>query len=130
MIFDIDRYNLTRDRSLVDELLTNHEVAAWLQRLSDRVAARDLSGIHGSFDYCYENIMKKCFILGLNADIPQFDRLVRFFIEFLDGHITKTHGDTLTIDKMYAYRDYETLLACYLPQNLLWICCDHRLTEP
>lgn len=35
------RYNLTRDQTLVDELLKNYEVAAWLQRLSDRVAAQD-----------------------------------------------------------------------------------------
>lgn len=114
------RYNLTHDQSLVDRLLSNDEVSVWLQRLSDRVAAQDLSNIHGSHDYRYDNIMKKCFILGLNKDIPRFDHLVRFFIDFLDGHIGETHNDTLTFGKMYAYRDYETILACYLPFLGYW----------
>lgn len=114
------RYNLTHDQSLVDELLFNNEVSAWLQRLTDRVTAQDLSNIHGSHDYRYDNIMKKCFILGLNADIPQFDRLVRFFIEFLDRHIIKTYDEALTFGKMYAFRDYETVLTCYLPFLGYW----------
>ena len=114
------RYNLTRNSSLVDELLLNEEVAVWLGRLSDRVTAQNLSDIHGSHDYRYDNIMKKCFILGLNADIPRFDRLTGFFIEFLNGHIRKDHGGALTFGKMYAYRDYETVLACYLPFMGYW----------
>jgi hypothetical protein len=109
------RYNLTHDKALADELLSNEEVFAWLQKLTDRVAAKDLSDIHGSHDYRYDNIMKKCFILGLNADIPAFDNLVQFFISFLNEHIEKNHGDTLIFGKIYAYRDYETILACYLP---------------
>ena len=114
------RYNLTHDESLADKLLSNDEVSAWLQRLTDRVTAEDLSNIHGSHDYRYDNIMKKCFILGLNKEIPQFNRLALFFIDFLDEHITKTHGDPLTFGKMYAYRDYETILACYLPFMGYW----------
>ncbi|MDR1533204.1 MAG: hypothetical protein LBS62_13665 [Clostridiales bacterium] len=109
------RYNLVHEQSLVEGLLSNEEVSAWLQRLAGRVAARDLSNIHGSHDYRYENIMKKCFILGLNAAIPQFDSSARFFIDFLSRHITETYGEVLTFGKMYAYRDYETILACCLP---------------
>jgi hypothetical protein len=109
------RYNLTHDASLVEALLTNDEVAAWLERLTQRVTAKDLANIHGSHDYRYDNIMKKCFILGMNLDIPQFDSLARFFVDFLNEHITKTYEDTLTFEKMYSYRDYETVLACYLP---------------
>lgn len=114
------RYNLTHDRSLENELLSNDEVSAWMQKLTDRVAAQDLSNIHGSHDYRFDNIMKKSFILGLNRDISQFDRLVRFFIDFLDEHITKTFDNTLTFGKMYAFRDYETVLACYLPFMGYW----------
>lgn len=114
------RYILTHDQSLVDGLLSNKEVSAWLQRLTDRIVAQDLSNIHGSHDYRFDNIMKKCFILGLNADISQFDRLVHFFIEFLDTHITKIYDEALTFGKVYAFRDYETILACYLPFLGYW----------
>lgn len=113
-------YNLTRDQSLIDGLLSNDEVSLWLQKLTDRVAAQDLSNIHGSHDYRYDNIMKKCFILGLNSDISQFDRSIRFFIEFLDRHITKTYDAALTFGKMYSFRDYETVLTCYLPFLGYW----------
>ena len=93
------RYNLAQDQSLVDELLSNDEVLAWMQKLIVRVDAQDLSNIHGSHDYRYENIIKKSFILGLNRDIPQFDCLIRFFINFLDEHIMKTYVDTLTLGR-------------------------------
>ncbi|HCS72530.1 MAG TPA: hypothetical protein DIW17_01460 [Clostridiales bacterium] len=114
------RYNLAQDQSLVDELLSNDEVLAWMQKLIVRVDAQDLSNIHGSHDYRYENIIKKSFILGLNRDIPQFDCLIRFFINFLDEHIMKTYVDTLTFGKMYAFRDYETILVCYLAFMGYW----------
>ena len=114
------RYILTHNESLVDKLLSNDEISAWMQKLTDRVTAKDLYNINGSHDYRYENIMKNCLILGLNRGIPQFDRLAHFFIDFLDGHISKTHGDVLTFGKMYAYCDYETILTCYLPFMGYW----------
>ncbi|MEG0766998.1 MAG: hypothetical protein RR482_04715 [Clostridia bacterium] len=109
------RYAITRDPFLVDGLLSHDEVSAWMQRLSCRVALRDLSDIHGSDDGRYDTIMRNCFIYGLNASIPPFDSQVRFFIDFLNKHITKKYDDVLTFWKMYAFRDYETILACYLP---------------
>ena len=114
------RYQLTHDAALAGELLANNEVSAWLRRLAERSAARDLSNIHGSHDYRYENIMKKCFVLGLNREIPQFDDAARFFVDFLRRHIAEPQGDALTFGKMYAYRDYETILACYLPFVGYW----------
>jgi len=105
------KYILTRDGSYLDRALENDEVKYWLGRLTGRA----LGSVHGSHDYRYENIAGKCFILGLNSEIPQFDAAMRFFINFLDGHITKTYGDELTFDKMYGYRDYETIMACYMP---------------
>ena len=93
----------------------NEQVKYWLGALSDRVLCKDLSNIHGSHDYRYENIIGKCFILGLDSSVPQFDMLIRYFLDFLDKHIEQDHGETLTFGKMYAYRDCETILACYLP---------------
>ena len=109
------RYSLTRDPALIGGLLANGEVALWLSALGNRVAADGLSDIHGSHDYRYENIVKKCFILGLDSRVPEFDAYMRFYLSFLDAQITKGHSDILTFGKMYQYRDYETVLACYLP---------------
>ena len=107
------RYTLTRE--LTDSLMENAEVKYWLDILSYRVMTNNLGDIHGSHDYRYENIIGKCFILGLDSAIPQFDNLMRFFINFLDTHITKEYDSALTFGKMYKFRDYETILACYLP---------------
>ncbi|MCL2776250.1 MAG: hypothetical protein FWD71_23355 [Oscillospiraceae bacterium] len=109
------KYSLTQEQSYIAPMLENEEVKAWLGRLTDRVMCNDLSNIHGSHDYRYENIVGKCFILGLNAKVPPFDLGIRFFIDFLDKHIPNTYDDKLTFGKMYQYRDYETILACYMP---------------
>jgi hypothetical protein len=109
------RYILTRDSSLADTITENEEVKIWLSKLSDRALSGDLSNIHGSHDYRYENITGKCFILGLNAKIAPFGIAMRYFINFLDGHIGKFPGDTLTFGKMYHYRDGETVMACFMP---------------
>ena len=108
-------YALTHDTSLTDSLMENAEVKYWLDTLSYRVATNNLGDIHGSHDYRYENIIGKCFILGLNSDIPQFDVMMRFFINFLDTHITKKYDSPLTFGKIYQFRDYETIMSCYLP---------------
>jgi len=109
------KYNLTKNESYIEQMLNNDEVKLWLNKLTDRVLCGDLSNIHGSHDYRYENIVGKCFILGLDAKIPTLDTAMRFFVNFLNGHITKTYDDNLTFWKMYQYRDYETVLSCYLP---------------
>lgn len=109
------KYNLTRSEDLIDDLFENYEVLSWFGRLCDRVSDRDLGNIHGSHDYRYENIIGKCFILGLNASIPRFDKRIKFFINFLENHINQSGDKTLTFGLMYQYLDYETILACYLP---------------
>lgn len=109
------KYNLTQDASYIEKMLENEEVKAWVNRLTNRVLSNDLSNIHGGHDYRYENIIGKCFILGLNSKISPFDFAMRFFINFLDKHITRTHDEKLTFGKMYQYRDYETIIACYMP---------------
>lgn len=109
------KYNLTRDPSLIDGLLANSDVALWLSSLGSRIAAGGLADIHGSHDYRYENIIKKCFILGLDSRVLEFDADIGFYINFLNAQIKREHGETLTFGKMYQFRDYETVLACYLP---------------
>jgi len=114
------KYILVKDNSYIAPLMQNIEVKAWFSRLTKRVERGDLSDIHGSHDYRYENIVGKCYILGLNAKIPQFDLTMRFFIDFLnkkidENRIAYAFGEKLTFDKIYQYRDYETILACYLP---------------
>lgn len=109
------RYNLTRDSSYLEKFFQNDEVDYWFSKLSDRVNCKNLSDIHGGHDYRYENIIGKCFILGFNKDIPQFDALIHYFIDFLDQHIKNKYDSKLTFGKMYQYRDYETILSCYLP---------------
>jgi hypothetical protein len=109
------RYSLTQDSSLIEKVMANEEVKAWTERLSERVSSGNLSDIHGSHDYRYENIAGKCFMLGLNSKIPQFGKLMRFFVDFLDRHISQPPNEMLTFGKMYHYRDYETVMACYMP---------------
>jgi len=109
------RYSLTRDKSLIDPMLKNIEVVSWLRRLTDRALRGDISDIHGSHDYRLENIIGKCFILGLDANVRQFDLAMRFYIDFLDKHIANVYDEALTFEKMYQYRDCETLIACYMP---------------
>jgi hypothetical protein len=109
------KYSLTRDPVFIDGLLANADVALWLSSLGGRVASGGLADIHGSHDYRYENIIKKCFVLGLDSRVPEFDAYIAFYINFLNEQIVKEHGETLTFGKMYQFRDYETVLACYLP---------------
>ena len=109
------RYALTRDASIHPEYLSNPEVSLWLGKLTERAIAENLNDIHGSHDYRYENIIGKCYILGMHASIPEFDAPMRFFIDYLDRHINEPRGEAQTFGRLYANRDYETILVCYLP---------------
>lgn len=111
------KYILTNDKSYISELLENFEVKYWLSKLKERAENKDLSNIHGSHDYRYENILGKCAILGLSKDIPEFDENIKYILEFLHGYIKnkEIEKEKLSFEKMYAYRDYETITACFLP---------------
>ena len=111
------KYILTNEKNYIPELLENHEVKYWLEKLKNRAVNKDLSAVHGSHDYRYENIVGKCAILGLSKDITEFDENITFVLDFLHGHIkNKEIGrKPLSFGKIYAYRDYETILACFLP---------------
>ena len=58
-------------------LLQNSEAGAWFSRLVERSDANHIGDIHGSHDYRMENILGKCWILGLSKDIPAFaDKMI------------------------------------------------------
>lgn len=108
-------YNLTHDVSLADKLLGSNEVSAWLSRLSERSAADNIGEIHGSHDYRMENILGKCWILGLSKSIASFNEKMEFILRYFNRHIQISPSDELSFGKIYHYRDHEKVLACFLP---------------
>jgi len=111
------KYILSTDKKYIPDVLENFEVKYWLAKLKNRADSKDLSSIHGSHDYRYENILGKCATLGLSKDIPEFDENIKFVLDFLHGHIENkdVEQEPLSFGKIYAYRDYETIMACFLP---------------
>lgn len=109
------QYHLTGDKNLIDALLENEECDYWLGQLKQKVNSRDMTNIHGSHDYRTENILGKCWLLGLHKGIPEFDLLMKMYIDFLDSHVKTQHTDGTTYQRIYAHYDYETVLSCFLP---------------
>ena len=109
------KYILTKDKSYIDKFMENHEVQYWLSQLEQRSENAEPGEIHGSHDYRMENILGKCWILGLSKAIPVFAHYTKFIIDFLNSHIKEPHEDELSFAKIYSYRDYETVLSCFLP---------------
>ncbi len=66
------RYIISKSSEDKAKLLQNYEVSAWFSRLTERSKANIIGDIHGSHDYRMENILGKCWILGLSRDIPVF----------------------------------------------------------
>jgi len=97
------------------QLLQNSEVSAWLSRIAERSSADRIGDIHGSHDYRMENILGKCWLLGLSKDIPVFAEKMQFIIDYLNRHIQKAPPDDLSFGKIYHYRDCEKVLGCFLP---------------
>ncbi len=109
------QFQLTSNNNLIDGLLSNEECKYWLGQLKFKVSNSDMTNIHGSHDYRTENILGKCWLLGLRKDITEFDTLMRMYIDFLDVHVNSQQNNGTTYQKIYAYYDYETVLSCYLP---------------
>lgn len=109
------RYRLTKDRSLLEGFIQNDEVQYWLSLLRARAESGNLGKIHGSHDYRMENILGKCGILGLSADCPEFMRNMGFILDFLRRQPEIPARAEAGFGRIYAYRDYETVLACFLP---------------
>lgn len=62
-----------------------------------------------------ENILGKCWILGLKKQIDPFAENITFILNHLNHHIQLNPAKELTFDKLYHYRDYEKVLCCFLP---------------
>jgi hypothetical protein len=109
------KYILTKEKTYIKKFLENYEVQYWLSQLRPRWENADIGKIHGSHDYRMENILGKCSILGLSKTIPIFAQYLSFITDFLNKHINEPHEEELSFGKIYSYRDYETVLACFLP---------------
>lgn len=109
------RYILTKDNNCIDKLLKNKEVQYWLSQLKRRSDDKNLNDIHGSHDYRLENILGKSCVLGLSKIIPEFHTYMQFILDFLSNHVKNPDEGELTFGKIYSFRDYETVLACFLP---------------
>lgn len=109
------QYILDKNTTDIDKLLRNGEVSEWHSRLSERSQTNNIGDIHGSHDYRMENILGKCFILGLTKDIELFADNMKFITTFLNNHIQISPSDELSFGKIYHFRDQEKVLGCFLP---------------
>ncbi len=110
------RYNLNHNAGDKDKVLQNSEVQEWLTRIAERSQADNIGKVHGSHDYRMENILGKCWILGLTKDFPDFADKIKFIVDFLNQHIKASFTpEDLSFNKIYHYRDYEKVLSCFLP---------------
>lgn len=71
------RYILTKDTNYLYRLLENQEVQYWLSHLKKRSDENNVHAIHGSHDFRMENVLGKCWILGLSREIPEFHRYMQ-----------------------------------------------------
>lgn len=109
------RFNLSHRADDKKLLLKNSEVADWFSRLTQRASDNEIGKVHGSHDYRMENILGKCWILGLSKNIRPFSENMVFLTEFLNRHIETNPSEVLSFGKLYHYRDYEKVLGCFLP---------------
>ena len=107
--------NLTNSFADSERLLRNKEVSEWFSRLEERSAADNIGDIHGSHDYRMENILGKCWILGLSKNNERFAEKMKFITRFLERHIQTAPPDELSFGKLYHFRDCEKVLGCFLP---------------
>ena len=117
-------YILTKDNSLIPEYSENSEVIEWLYRFRAwaeqyswcGIGGTQYGDVHGSDDRRLINIIGKCFILGMNKNIPEFDNTMRIYLNALDKQVKLQLPDgNPSFGKMYNYRDYETYMAAYFP---------------
>lgn len=109
------RYNLNKNSADKEKLFQNSQVSEWYLRLAQRSDDENMGDIHGSHDYRMENILGKCWILGLSKDIDPFAEKMAFISEYLNRHIQTPPPAQLSFGKIYYFRDYEKVLSCFLP---------------
>lgn len=109
------KYNLNNRSVDIDELLQNNEVSKWISYLSERSRADYIGDIHGSHDYRMENILGKCWILGLSKQIGEFAENMDFILRYLNNHIHMNPVSENSFERIYHYRDHQKVLSCFLP---------------
>jgi len=109
------RNNLNKFEENAECLFQNSETSAWFKRLAERSQSDYIGDIHGSHDYRMENILGKCWILGLSKGVQQFADNMVFIIDYLNRHIQTAPADDLSFGMIYHFRDYEKVLGCFLP---------------
>ena len=97
------RYNLTGDGKDIEMFLQNAEVSNWLSRLSQRAKDNNIGDIHGSHDYRMENILGKCWILGLSKSVNAFAENIIFIQKYLKKHIQTPPLKELSFGKISAH---------------------------
>ena len=108
-------YNISKQSKDIDAFIKNEEVSTWLFRLSERAKHNNIGDIHGSHDYRMENILGKCWILGLSKNMDLFSDSMSFILNYLNEHIQSVPSKELSFGKIYHYRDCEKVLSCFLP---------------
>lgn len=111
----IIKHNLGHKIKKFSDFLENEEVRNWFFRLEERVNERTIGDVHGSHDYRMENILGKCFVLGLTKEYEQFAECMSFITDYLQQCLKEEPGIELNYAKLYHYRDYQKVLCCYLP---------------
>lgn len=107
------KYNL--GKGSVEELLKNTEVSGWLSRIEERSLSGVIGDIHGSHDYRMENILGKCWILGMSKQFDRFAENMTFILKFLEQQIQSDPVNEGGFGRIYHYRDCEKVLCCFLP---------------
>lgn len=106
---------LTKESYDFSKLMENQEFSLWFNKLLERSNKKELGDIHGSHDYRMENILGKCCILGMSKKDKPFADAIQFILDFLEEEIQKPVSEELSFMKLYHFRDYEKVLACFLP---------------
>lgn len=109
------KYNLCKEKNDIEELFHNTEVFGWISRLTERSESDNIGDIHGSHDYRMENILGKCWILGMSNRSERFAEKMTFIIKYLENQIQSDSVNENGFGRIYHYRDHEKVLCCFLP---------------
>ncbi len=119
------RYILDKEKRDIEELFLNDEVSSWISRIAERSEANNIGDIHGSHDYRMENILGKCWILGLSKQSDRFAEHITFILKYIERQIQSAPVNESGFGRLYHYRDCQKVLCSFLP--LLGFCDEHAV---
>jgi len=108
------KYNLCKEK-ITEALFRNAEVSEWISRIEERSRSGVIGDIHGSHDYRMENILGKCWILGMSRQCGRFAESMTFILKFLEQQVQSDPVNESGFARIYHYRDCEKVLCCFLP---------------